>query len=99
MATNKPPSDSTPPQLKQDFNPRVKELVGAKGLLPVFLSARFYEAEVTILAVEPSADPQFDLRHAIDYSQFTVRYEEGMLIEGKDTGVYWGSRFSKLGGV
>src|ERR1700761_2141913 len=83
MAANESSSDFTPPRLKEDFNPRVKALVGEKALLPIFQNAGFYGMKVTILAVETSAAPQFDLRHAIDYSQFTVRFEQGILIDGK----------------
>jgi hypothetical protein len=78
----------------------VKDLVGEKGLLPVRdVKGLHVEAGFTVLFVEPPTDAEEDIQRAIHKSRFAVRFDQGTLIDGKDSGVYWGSAFSKLTGV
>jgi hypothetical protein len=78
----------------------VQDLVGEKGLLPVRdVTGLHVEARFTVLSVEPPTEAVDDMQRAIDRSRFTVCFDHGTLIDGKDSGVYWGSAFSKVTGV
>ena len=77
----------------------IKSLVGEKGLLPVRDQTGFYEVSFTVVSVEPTKEPEQDINRAINASLFCVRFEPGTLIDGRDTGVFPGSAFSKLTGV
>jgi hypothetical protein len=78
----------------------LKNLVGEKGLMPVRDPTGLHiEVGFTVLSVEPPTETEDDIQRAIDKSRFTIRFDQGTLIDGKSAGVYWGSAFSKLTGV
>jgi hypothetical protein len=86
--------------VQNDVISRVKNLVGEKGLLPVRDSTGFRgEAGFTVSAVEPPTEAEDDIDSTINKSRFTVRFDQGTLIDGNDTGAFRGSAFSKLTGV
>jgi hypothetical protein len=84
---------------------RLNNLIGKQG----FVKIPFRDAEVTLLSVDPPTrypteideDPiqsLVDIGRVIDRSQFTVRYENGILIDGRSTGVIPGRYISRIKG-
>jgi hypothetical protein len=82
---------------------RLNNVVGKQG----FVKIPFREAEVTFLSVDPPTkypteiddDPiqgLLDMGQVIDRSQFTVRYENGILVDGRNTGVVPGRYMSRI---
>jgi hypothetical protein len=74
---------------------RLKNLIGKKGFVPV---RGYGEIGFTILAVEAADESETDIERAINWSKFTVRLDEGTLIDGRDTLELLGLHISSLNG-
>jgi hypothetical protein len=84
---------------------RLNRLVGKQA----FVKLPLQDAEVTLLSVDPPTkypaklddDPiasLMDMGRVIDGSRFTVRYQDGILVDGSDTGVISGWYISRIKG-
>jgi hypothetical protein len=82
--------------MKDDTISRLKSLVGKTGLLPVRGHA---ELRFTVLSVEPPSKPESDIEKAINWSKFTVHFEEGTFLDGKNTMVVYGLHISRFFGA
>jgi hypothetical protein len=83
------------PDLKNDTLSRLSKLVGKTGPLPV---REHGEVRFTVLSVEPPTEIGADIERAINWSKFTVRFDEGVYLDGKNTIVVYGLHISRFFG-
>jgi hypothetical protein len=78
-----------------DMNERLSKLIGKKGYIKIKYRG---ELQFTVLAIEPPAEPQRDMESAISHSKFTVRLDDGVLMDGSNTPTILGQFFTGLNG-
>jgi hypothetical protein len=80
-------------QTADEVRRRLMSLVGKRGFLPIQEAG---EMPFTVLSIQPPKEPQVDIERMINFSRFSIRFDEGVLIDGANTMVIGGSSFSSL---
>jgi hypothetical protein len=80
---------------------RLNNLAGKHGLLPVRCGVECFKAEFTFLSVNPAEGPPtetdaYAFQDAVSNCQFTVRFDNGTLINGSGTAVISGRHISRI---